>query len=150
MMPIMRKRQRPQTLFGWAIDRLKRSPATGTAINTAIPPAQGAGQALAIQASLPGEMTNRVVLFGPFAFEQRFGRTIPNLLFPVPSNGPAPMMPDQSRGAEAKAPAQLLQAPAHVDVVPGGAKARVEPALGFQGSLADSHVAAGDVLCLAV
>ena len=59
-------------------------------------------------------------------------------------------MQDDRAGAEAECPAGLLQAPADVDVVAGDPELLVEAADRLQGRLAEGHVAAGDVLGLAV
>ena len=59
-------------------------------------------------------------------------------------------MPDHRRGAEGDHPAGLADAPAQIHVVAGDAESRIEPAQIAQRLGAERHVAAGDVLGLAV
>src|SRR6185312_9813357 len=55
-------------------------------------------------------------------------------------------MPDNGRRAEADRVAGILEAPADVDIVAGGAVERVETAETEQDVAAKGHVAAGDML----
>jgi hypothetical protein len=59
--------------------------------------------------------------------------------------GVAAVVPDHGGGAEADAVAGVLDAPAEVDVVAGGAVAGVEAADLFEDGASEGHVAAGDV-----
>src|SRR5215207_2099844 len=91
-------------------------------------PTQRAGPAGAIQTSRPVEMPERVVAFRPFCLKQRLCFSIALLLFPVRLQGVPAMVPDHGARVEADAPASVLDAPAEVDIVSGGTKARVEAA----------------------
>src|SRR3989442_539724 len=60
------------------------------------------------------------------------------------------MVPNHGGGTEAQRPASLLQPPAHVHVVSGDAEPWVEPADRLETRFTERHVAAGDVLRLAI
>src|SRR5712692_3985198 len=60
------------------------------------------------------------------------------------------MVPDDGRRVEAELPAALLETPAYVDVVPSGAKLRVEATYRLQMLPAVRHIAAWDVLRLTI
>ena len=60
------------------------------------------------------------------------------------------MVPDHSGGAEAQRPASLLEAPTYVHVVACSAELRVESSDRLETGFAEHHVAAGNVLRLAV
>ena len=60
------------------------------------------------------------------------------------------MVPDHGGRVEPERPAAFLKLPAHVHVVAGDAELRIEPADRFEARFAERHVAAWDVLRLAV
>src|SRR6266581_3327033 len=95
-------------------------------------------------------MPGRVVLLRPLSLEHRLRSAVPALLLPVRAHRAPRVVPDDSRGAESQRPLTLLQPPAHVDVVAGHAKLRIEPANRLEGLLAECHVAARDVFSLAI
>src|SRR5205807_8812667 len=95
-------------------------------------------------------VTRPVVFLRPLALEHRFGSAIADLLLPIGAERVAAVMPDHGGGMKAQGPPPLLQAPADVDVVPGGAELRIEPADRLEAFLPERHVAAGDVLRLAI
>src|SRR5919204_2744455 len=95
-------------------------------------------------------MSDRVVLLGPLLFEQGLGLPIAALLLPVGAHRVAPVVPDHSSGAEPERPATLLQAPADVHIVAGDAVAGIKPPDRLQGLLAEGHIAARNMLRLAV
>src|SRR5262245_35717534 len=95
-------------------------------------------------------MAGRVVLGWPFAFEQRFSLPIGRLLFPLRSDRVPAWVPDHSGGVEPHRPPLFLQPPANVDIITGDTKLRVESPDRPEGSFAERHVAAGNVLCLLV
>ena len=95
-------------------------------------------------------MPGGAVLVGMLSLEQRLGLAVASLLAQVAAHGAAAVVADDRAGAERDLPARVEQPPAHVDVVAGGAELRVEAAEPLQRVLADRHVAAGDVLGLAV
>ena len=109
-------------------------------------PPEGFGQSLPVQTPGPDEMSGRVVLFRPFLLEKRLGPPVADLLAPVGTDGVAAVMPDHGRRMKAERPAALLQPPADVDIIAGGAEARIEAADGLEGLSAEGHVASGNVL----
>src|SRR5215831_16360348 len=105
---------------------------------------------VAIHPPEPREMAGRIVLLWPFAFEQRLSSPIVQLLFPISPHQVAAMMPDHSSGVEPHRPALSLQPPTNVDVITCDTELRVKSADRLEGSFAERHVAAGNVLCLLV
>src|SRR5207247_2760332 len=105
-------------------------------------PAGRRGQAVAVEAAGPAGVPRAVVLLGPLPLEPRFRPAVPDLLFPVGAHRVPPMVPDHGGGAEAQCEASLLEPPAHIHVVAGGAELRVEPADRFEAGFAKRHVAA--------
>src|SRR5207253_9496812 len=95
-------------------------------------------------------MSERVVLRGPLLFEQGLRLPIAALLLPVGAHRVAPVVPDHGGGAEPERPATLLQAPAHVHIVAGDAVAGIKPPDRLQRLLAEGHIAARNVLRLAI
>ena len=82
----------------------------------------------AVERPSPARLPGRVVLLRPLPLEQRLGLAVAVLLLPVRADRVAAVVPDHGRGAEAERPAALLEPPADVDVVAGGAELRVEAA----------------------
>ena len=82
-----------------------------------------------------------------FKEKQGFGFAIPALLFEIVSDSVAAKMPDDRGRAKADLESLVLQTPAKVHVVTGGAKNRIESVDGLQRLPAKSHVAAWDVFC---
>src|SRR5919199_6177963 len=95
-------------------------------------------------------MSDPAVLLGPLLFEQGLRLSIAALLLPVGAHRVAPVMPDHGGGAEPERPATLLQAPADVDIVAGDAVAGIKPSDRLQRLLAEGHIAARNMLRLAV
>src|SRR4029450_2602002 len=105
---------------------------------------------VAIHPPKPGEMSGRIVLLWPFAFEQRLSFPIVQLLFPIRPHRVAAMVPDHSSGVEPHRPALFLQPQTNIDVITRDTKLRVKSADRLKGSFAERHVAAGNVLCLLI
>ena len=60
------------------------------------------------------------------------------------------MVPDHGRGVETHRPALFLQPPANIDVITRDTKLRVKSADRLEGSFAERHIAAGNVLRLLI
>ena len=89
-------------------------------------------EAFAVEPAVPGQVADGVVFFRPLAFEHRLSTTIIELLPPVSLHGAAAMVPDHRGRAESNRPAALLDAPANIDIVTGGAELRIESSDGLQ------------------
>src|SRR5205814_6815265 len=113
-------------------------------------PPERARQPAAVAAAGPAHVPRAVVLLVPFPFQHRLCPAVSDLLFPVGAQRIPAVVPDQGGRAEAQRPAPLLQLPAHVHVVAGGAELRIEPADRLEAVFAERHVAPGDVLRLAI
>src|SRR5205807_2900218 len=75
---------------------------------------------------------------------------LPILLFPVRSHRASPVMPHHRGRTEADRPPAVPEAPAHIDVVAGHTELRIESADRFEVDPAKRHVAARNVLRLAI
>ena len=84
------------------------------------------------------------------AHQQRFGFAVTGLLLQVGADRRTPVVPHKTRRVESELAPALLQAPADVHIVAGLAKNRIEPAYLLQRPSEERHVAAGNVLGLAV
>src|SRR5207244_5541353 len=113
-------------------------------------PAERACEPVPVDAAGPADVARAVVFLGPLALQHRLGPAVPDLLLPVGAHGIPPVVPDHGGRAEAERPAPLLQPPAYVHVITGGAKLRIEPADGLEAGFPERHVAAGDVLRLVI
>src|SRR5205823_846667 len=98
----------------------------------------------------PGQTSDTVILLGPLLFQQGLSVPIASLLVPVGAHRVPPVVPDHSGGAEPERPATLLQPPAHVHIVAGDAVAEIKPPDRLQRLLAEGHIAARNMLRLAV
>src|SRR6516165_1578944 len=94
----------------------------------ALPQQVGEPRLARIDSPGPADMAERVAALRPFILELRLGLAVAVLLLPERADRVAPVVPDHRRRAEADRPAAVLQPPADVDIVAGGAKARVEAA----------------------
>jgi len=95
-------------------------------------------------------VTSGVVFLGPFLFQKRLGPAVANLLFPVSPNPLSAMMPNHRAGIEAYLKARLLNPPADVHIISGHAELRIESSDDLQYTFAKRHVAAWNVLRIAV
>src|SRR3989304_809336 len=95
-------------------------------------------------------MARRVVALRPFSLQQRLRPAVDPLLAPVGAQGVATVMPDHSGRAEAQRPPALLETPAHIHVVAGGAELGIESLDLLQRRPAKRHVAPRDVLGLPI
>src|SRR5205823_7902121 len=82
--------------------------------------------------------------------EQGLGSTVSALLTEIAPDRVSPPMPDDGAGVEPQGPAGALQRPADVHVVSGGDERRIEAADRLEALLPERHVAARDVLGLAI
>src|SRR6266545_4786441 len=131
------------------VDGLKRCDAPDPVIDSP-GAAEEAREPFTVDPASPGHVAGRIVFLRPLPLEQRFRLAVTLLLLPVGPDRVAPVMPDHRAGAEPDAPALLLQAPAYIHVVAGGAELGIEPADGLQRGRAERHVAPGDVLGFAI
>ena len=132
------------------VQRLERGAAPDAVIDARAAPPEQAREPRAVDAARPAHVPRAVVLLRPLALEQCFRAAVPDLLLPIRAHRVPAVMPHHGGGTEAEGPTPLLQAPAHVDVVAGGTELRVESADRVQRHLPERHVAAGDVLSLAI
>jgi hypothetical protein len=95
-------------------------------------------------------VTSGVVFLGPFLFQKRLGPAVANLLFPVSPNPLSTMMPNHRAGIEAYLKARLLNPPADVHIISGHAELRIKSSDELQYTFAKRHVAAWNVLRIAV
>ena len=82
--------------------------------------------------------------------KHRFSAAVAGLLFEIGANRAAAMVPDLSGRGEADFFPGVEQSPADVNIIAGLAEARIEAAYVEQCLAAERHVAAGDVLGIAV
>src|SRR5207237_3421138 len=146
--PLRRSGERPETARCRLVERLERSAAPRTVIDAAA--TEELGQTLAIETARPCHMPGRVVLLWPLPLQDRLRSAVPALLLPVRAHRAPGVVPDHGPCAESQRPFALLQPPAHVDVVAGHAKLRIEPANRLEGLLAERHVAARDVFSFTI
>ena len=99
---------------------------------------------------MPEAAAKGIKAFRVLAHQQGLRLPVTALLSHVSPDGRAPVVPDKGRRAETNLQARLLQAPAQVHVVARPVEDRIEPAHLRQRPLVERHVAAGDVLRLAV
>src|SRR5205809_6853215 len=149
-MPLGGLRQRREEARRGLVEGLIRRDAPDTVVDARPAPAERAGEPVPVDAAGPADVARVVVFLGPLALQHRLGPAIPDLLLPVGAHRIPPAVPDHGGRAEAERPAPLLQPPAYVHVVTGGAKLRIEATDGLQTGLPERHVAAGDVLRLAI
>src|SRR5438445_12165760 len=149
-MPFRHLRQRAKQARRGLIERLVRREAPDAVIDARPAPPERARQPAAVDAARPAHVPWAVVLLGPLPLQHRLRPAVPDLLFPVGTQRVPAVVPDHGGGAEAQRPALLLQPPAHVHVVPGGAELRIEPADRLEAGFAARHVAPGEVLRLAI
>jgi hypothetical protein len=95
-------------------------------------------------------MTSRVVFLGPLFLEQSLSTPITPLLLQVRSNRNATMVPYNSRWAESQLQVPFLETPADVHVVSRDPKPFIEATNFKQRGLPIGHVAAWNVLSLAI
>src|SRR4029453_16804251 len=95
-------------------------------------------------------MSQYIIFFWPFLFEQRFRLAVPLLLFPIGPDSIAAMMPDHGCRAKANGPTLLLQAPAHIHVITSRTKLRIKPSNGLQGHFPKRHITPWDMLCFRI
>ena len=95
-------------------------------------------------------MTCRVVFLGPLLLKQSFGPAIAPLLIQIRSNRIATVVPYDSRWAESQLPVAFLEVPADVHIVARHTKTFVEATSLKQRGLPIRHIAARNVLCLAI
>src|SRR6266568_7024605 len=103
-----------------------------------------------VNAAMPDTATERIKILRVLADQHGLGLAVAELLFEIGADGRAAIVPDESRGAEADLIASLLQAPAEIDVVSGPAEDGIEAADFSQSPFVEGHIAAGDVLGLAI
>ena len=77
--------------------------------------------------------------------EQRFRFAVTALLLQIIFHGRAPVMPNESAGAETNFVSLLLQTPTDIDVVAGFPKNGIEAADVVEGPFVKGHVAAGNM-----
>ena len=106
--------------------------------------------AVAVDPSAPGNMTGRVVLLGPFSFEQCLGFAVAYLLLPIGQDGLSPVVPYHRRRIKTQRMTLLPQSPTYINVITGSAKLFIETAYFEKGGLAKCHVTAGKVFRLIV
>src|SRR5207253_10182775 len=128
----------------------ERGPAPDPVVHARPAPTERVGESVAVHAAHPAHVPGSVVLLRPFALEHRFRPAVADLLPPIGAYRVAAMVPDHGGGIEAQLPAALLQPPAHVHVVAGGAELWIEPADRLEAGLPERHVAPGDVLGFAI
>src|SRR5439155_17537079 len=133
-----------------AVHRLEGRAAPDAEVDAATTCARAVADAAPVDAALPRHVPGGVVALGPLALQQRLGRAVATLLAQVGAHGRAAMVQDDGAGAEAGAPAVLLQPPADVDVIARGAELRIEAADRLEVGLAHGEVAARQVLGLGV
>src|SRR5207247_6263824 len=104
----------------------------------------------AVDPARPAHVPRTIVLFRPLALQHRLRPAVADLLLPIGAHGVATMVPDQGRGTEAEGPPPLLHTPAHVHVVASSAELAIESSDRLEAGFPERHVAAGDVLGLAV
>ena len=81
-----------------------------------------------------------------FERKQSFSLAVAALLFQVIAHRVAAEVPDHGSRTEADFVSFVLQAPANIHVVAGGAKDWIKAIDGFQRFAAECHIAAGDML----
>ena len=113
-------------------------------VDPAVPPELG--QTVAVEAARPVQVARAVVLLRPLALEQSLGPTVLKLLPPIRADGIAAVMPDDRRVSKTEARAGCLEPPAHIDVIAGYPKLRIESPDRAKRRRAKRHVAARDVL----
>src|SRR6185295_17007181 len=107
------------------VERLKQPAAIDTAVDHRARQRQDRRDA-AIDAPAPARIAERVEAVRVAEVQERLGLAVAALLPDIRLDRIAPEVPHHGRGAPADAVAEILQAPADVDVVPGGAVHRVE------------------------
>src|SRR5437763_1191436 len=149
-MPFWHLWQRTEQARRGLIERLIRREAPDTVIDARPAPPECVRHSTAVNATGPAHVPRAVVLLGPLPLQHRLRPAVPDLLFPIGAHRVPAVVPDDRRRAETQGPAVSLEPPAHVDVVAGGAELRIEPSDRLKTGLAKRHVAAGDVLSLAI
>ena len=149
-MPLGHLGQKRQHARRRLVQRLEWRAAPHAVVDASRAPAEKPREAGAVDAARPAHVSRPVVLLGPFALQHRLGAPVADLLPPVGAQRVPAVVPHQGGGVEAERPAALQQPPAHVDVVPGGAELRIESADRLEAAFPERHVAAGDVLGLAI
>src|SRR6185437_4593581 len=89
---------------------------------------QERGREVAINAAEPFGLAEQVEAERMLAVDERLGLAVAALLVEISLHRVAAEMPDNGRRAEADRVAGILEAPADVDIVAGGAVERVETA----------------------
>src|SRR2546425_7963885 len=125
--PLARERQMREEARGWLVKRLEEAAAEDAAVDDG-PPPWDQRRAAAVDSTSPPRVEERVEAVRMPEIQQRLGLAVPPLLADVGVHGVAPEVPHHGRRAEADAVALLLQSPAEIDVVSGGAEDRIQPA----------------------
>ena len=103
-----------------------------------------------VNSSAPEAAAKRIEAFRVLAHEQGFGIAVTALLLQIGANGRAPIVPDKSRRAEPYAQACLLHAPTQIHVIARLVENGIKAANLAQRPFVERHVAAWNVLCLAI
>src|SRR5207245_9947829 len=99
------------------VERLERCASPDAVIDAGPAPPEGAREARAVHAARPADVPRPVVLLGPLPLQHRLRAAVADLLLPVGAHGIPAVVPDERGRAEAEAPTELAQPPAHVHVV---------------------------------
>src|SRR5260370_19846103 len=95
-------------------------------------------------------MSGGIILLRPFLFQKSLCLTVSLLLPPKFSQRIPAMGPHLCGRAQAQFPTMFLQAPTHVDVVTSRSELGVKITNCFKCGSQKRHVAAGDMICLAI
>src|SRR5215203_3736783 len=104
----------------------------------------------AVNAATPHAAAGGIEILRVFHHQERFGFAVARLLFQIGFYGRAPVVPDEAGWTEPDAVTGLLQAPAHIHVISSLAINRIEAANVIERPFVEGHVAAGNVLGLAI
>ena len=131
------------------MEYLKGSSAPRALVNPAAQ-AEDPHQSFPIDAPVPTDMSQTVVVFRPLFFQHRLSASVSSLLLQISEHRVSPVMPHHCCGVETDLPPALLQSPADINIIPGRAELRIKTPNDLKGCLSERHVAARNVLSLLI
>ncbi len=140
-----RQRQARDDRRRWLIKRLKQAAAENSRVDPRLTTQQKRRQ-VAVDAAEPTRLPEHIETAWVLEEEQSFSFAVAALLFDIVANGVAAKMPYHGSRAKADLVSFILQSPAEIHIVAGGAKDRIKSIDRFQRFPPERHIAAGNML----
>src|SRR5438552_7898337 len=123
--PFRHQRKRTQQAGSWLVQHLKRGTSPRALINPAVQ-AEDPHQSFAIDAPVPTDMSQTVVVFRPLFFQHRLSASVSSLLLQISEHRVSPVMPHHCCGVKPDLPPALLQSPTDIHIISGRTELRIK------------------------